>query len=365
MPHPDEGTIHALLDGELDAAEAERVRGHVGECAECLRRYEEAQRFVAESDRAVASLDDVRHWPLEEEDLRAEVEAPPAAGITPGAPVVLMPSASQQPRWERTRSRSYFWAAGIAVLAGAGYLVVRARTDEQDDASRTTIATLPTAATAASDSATRASSMAPPLAAAPAAAVDTPASRPVLLASERMRADQPAPEARQAADRETAPSNTVAAKAAAGQVASLQRAAEPARAEAAAQPAVNDASSPAPAAPPPAPEPTIDTRAQLASRIGLDEVRRELGSALHGIDGLRPKAVGLLPGRLVPGADPARNVVRAVYQDRDGQLFYLDQQRVAGGAAAARGGIVVGDVQLFLHGQLAADSVRALTDRVR
>ena len=115
----------------------------------------------------------------------------------------------------------------------------------------------------------------------------------------------------------------------------------------------------------PAPAPTLDVQAQITSRIGLDDAKRTLGAPLHAIDGLRPRLVGLIPGRLVPGADPARDVVRAVYLDQNGQPFYLDQQRVGAAGPRRTGGIVKGDVQLFLNGNVSPDSARALEQRLR
>jgi hypothetical protein len=125
--------------------------------------------------------------------------------------------------------------------------------------------------------------------------------------------------------------------------------------------------------------PPVDAEqeALLSSRIGLDEARRQLGGNLHVIDGLRPEMVGLVPGRLVPGADTTRPVVRVVYLASDGRSFFLDQQRLddIGTAASLRrmtptlasrsDSWTMGNVRLRLHGALSPDSIAGLARRVK
>lgn len=57
MPRPDEGMIHAWLDGELDAAEAARVERLVAEDAEWAAAAAEARGLIAASSRIVSALD--------------------------------------------------------------------------------------------------------------------------------------------------------------------------------------------------------------------------------------------------------------------------------------------------------------------
>jgi hypothetical protein len=59
MPHPDEGLIHAWLDGELDAAEAARIEALVASDPEWAAAAAEARGLLAASSRIVASLDRV------------------------------------------------------------------------------------------------------------------------------------------------------------------------------------------------------------------------------------------------------------------------------------------------------------------
>ena len=54
MPHVDEGLLHTYLDGELEGAERDRVLAHLGECAECRTRLEEARALVARAGELLA-----------------------------------------------------------------------------------------------------------------------------------------------------------------------------------------------------------------------------------------------------------------------------------------------------------------------
>jgi hypothetical protein len=49
MEHVDDGQLNALLDGELEAAAAARVRSHLDGCSACRGRFEEARRFLEEA----------------------------------------------------------------------------------------------------------------------------------------------------------------------------------------------------------------------------------------------------------------------------------------------------------------------------
>ena len=56
-PHPDEGTLHAFIDGELSMAEATALEAHVAECGPCEASLAEARGFVAGASRAISALD--------------------------------------------------------------------------------------------------------------------------------------------------------------------------------------------------------------------------------------------------------------------------------------------------------------------
>ena len=57
MPRPDEGVIHAWLDGELGAEEAARVERLVADDPEWAAAAAEARGLVAASSRILAALD--------------------------------------------------------------------------------------------------------------------------------------------------------------------------------------------------------------------------------------------------------------------------------------------------------------------
>jgi anti-sigma factor RsiW len=98
MQHPDEGTIHAWLDGALSADEAARVDAHVNECAQCQAAVAEARGFIAASSRILTALDNVPR------------------GVIPSA------AASR-------RVQPWVWrvAATVLVVAGATLVLVKRR----------------------------------------------------------------------------------------------------------------------------------------------------------------------------------------------------------------------------------------------
>lgn len=56
--HPDEGTIHAWLDGQLSAGEAGALQEHLDGCADCRAAVAEARGLVAASRRVLQALDE-------------------------------------------------------------------------------------------------------------------------------------------------------------------------------------------------------------------------------------------------------------------------------------------------------------------
>jgi anti-sigma factor RsiW len=108
MSHVDEGALHAYLDGALDElppSEAEAVRRHLEECAECMARLE-TERSVRLDAHAILGMaaPDVELPSLEE--LRAYVKR-----TRPPAPA--------------TAGRLYRlgWAASIMIAVGAGWMI--------------------------------------------------------------------------------------------------------------------------------------------------------------------------------------------------------------------------------------------------
>jgi hypothetical protein len=96
MPHLDEGTLHALLDGEVPSAELPPIQAHLGGCAECRARLAEEQDLLAESDRLIEVLE------LPE----------PAPAVAPARP-------GRRQAWPARLA----WAATVVLAAGLGYSV--------------------------------------------------------------------------------------------------------------------------------------------------------------------------------------------------------------------------------------------------
>ena len=94
MPHPDEGLIHAWLDGELDATEAARVQSLVDSDAEWAAAVAEARGLVAATSRIVGTLDRV--------------------------PANVIPAV----RPARIAGRQWIWRAAAAIVLVAGSAVV-------------------------------------------------------------------------------------------------------------------------------------------------------------------------------------------------------------------------------------------------
>ena len=59
MNHLDEGTIHAWLDGAVDATRAREIEAHLAQCPACSSAIAEARGFVAGASRILNALDDV------------------------------------------------------------------------------------------------------------------------------------------------------------------------------------------------------------------------------------------------------------------------------------------------------------------
>jgi len=100
MQHPDEGTIHAWLDGALSAEEAAHVDAHVKDCAQCQAAVAEARGFIAASSRILTALDNVPR------------------GVIPAAAA-------------RRRVQPWVWraAATVLVVAGATLVLVERKDD--------------------------------------------------------------------------------------------------------------------------------------------------------------------------------------------------------------------------------------------
>lgn len=425
--HLDDGLIHALLDGELSGDELAAARAHVLACDACSARVAEERLLAGEAERLIAELDQSSVPP-------ADGAVPlPESPTVKGPPVVLIPDAGEEPnRWQRRKppSRWIGIAAMLVVAAGAGLVALQSGPDDAsfgtdavvsdmelpapegrgfaltDSAAPAPTADSVAAAQSALDAAAGAGSAAPvsrtnetqgaPLAGvAPSDGGRQPPSEPRSAtpdsrASEeagRAREEPPAratelaqgtrseertaeprvsqPESRAERDENVASVMQMRPGVTAGAAAP---AAETRRRDSLRVPAAPTVATPAPRRAPL----SLEEQSQISMRIGLDEAQRLLGSPMHVIDGLQPEFVGLVPGRLVRGANPNDYVVRVVYLDEQRRKIYLDQQRLD--LTGRQLGLqrdtvppewVKGEVRLSLSGDISSDAARALARRVR
>ena len=108
MQHPDEGTIHAWLDGALSANEGRAIEAHLAECADCRAAVVEARGLIAGSTRILLALDSVPGGVL-------PAAAVPVAGREPAA-------IRRTPLW---RSVGWRAAAAIVLVGSVSWLVTR------------------------------------------------------------------------------------------------------------------------------------------------------------------------------------------------------------------------------------------------
>jgi anti-sigma factor RsiW len=121
MQHLDEGTIHAWLDGALDAEESARVEEHTAACATCAAAVADARGLVAGASRILSALDDV------------------PAGVIPRSPAATeIPLATRRSSsvWHRLRlTPARAAAAAVVFLAAGTALVLRTKPNDTERAS--------------------------------------------------------------------------------------------------------------------------------------------------------------------------------------------------------------------------------------
>ncbi|HEX6534780.1 MAG TPA: carboxypeptidase regulatory-like domain-containing protein [Gemmatimonadaceae bacterium] len=187
MRHLDEGTIHAWLDGALDAEESRAIETHLAECASCAGEVAEARGLIAASSRILAALDAVPGGVIPDDDTGG---SDGSAAAKDDAPSTGTPRrASPRPRW---RIPGYARAAAAVMLVTAGAIAL-ARTER--------IAPRPASEASSRVVRTSAERAAPPMAPAPASA---PAARPSAPAADTAIA-RAAPRAEPSAPSDVAP----------------------------------------------------------------------------------------------------------------------------------------------------------------
>ncbi len=421
MSHLDEGTLHALLDGELDLAEVSEIQKHLGSCVACGSRLQEVKQVLAEADRLVGAMEVPASAPRSRsEPPRADPEPAPPPPFRPAneplawdePPVLLVPDPIDAHAARKRWIRGLAMAAVLAGVLAGGKLIGRAlqpshpMLSDRDLTSVSQPAAQPPVVSPAerrkdeSTLATRETKqnrIQPQRAAAP---VPTPTPARAKVAADTP-APPPDPEDSSAADsvaadsaalEEVAEDSAVNVAAAAGgastaqgersasdaDAAATRRAAAAALAELDRERQRQRANAATAALPParvepesePAPRPlTLEQRSQVYMRIGLDEAVKQLGGPVHVIEGMTPELIGLTRNQLIPGTTSSRPVVRVVHVDNRGRLILLDQQRMASGQAlnAPAGSLrwAIGDVMLYLRGEPSPDVLRSLQARVR
>jgi hypothetical protein len=489
MSHVDDGTLNALLDGELPADETQAVQAHLSACATCRSRFEEAHRFLAEAGELIDVLAPLTAAPPEDAAAPRKVASTAkeaAVPLEPGAPTSETPPEPEVAAGERRVSRTaresavnidaqtqkspavrpifggrggpeaeaparpeagigatapspaildapparrrgldlerLAWAASVVLALSVGFLVNEVRLARREAHLLSSL--LDTAVTGevavaapgeappggSRDQRGAAGARPPAVASRPAGARGTKPPTPAEAAELALRgAERDRGAVRQGAPQQ--PSRRPSAPAAGG-AADRAAAGAPARPPAGAgvrTPTGDLAPREAPRAraaqqlgrrPPPAraedsaaPAAALELPGQTEPArfrpVSFEEAITRLSGSIRLIDGLQPLRVEVGSGRLVPGSDPDRDVIRVVYADPRGRLLVLDQQpgqvRPDAAGIVSVNGLMRGDTLttsagaegvrvrwvdrknfwLSLTGSLAPDSMRVLVERIR
>lgn len=121
--HPDEGTIHAWLDGALDDSTASRLAAHVATCGECAERVAEARGLIAGASRVVRALDD------------SITSAGPTWGQVTATTIANRPASRSI--WRALRVTPLRSAIAATVLVALGVTFTSTRIGVDTDATRT------------------------------------------------------------------------------------------------------------------------------------------------------------------------------------------------------------------------------------
>src|SRR5689334_16804296 len=124
MRHPDEGTIHAWLDGALDDADAAWLETHARECAACGALVAEARGLVAGASRVLGALDGVPGGVLPPARTPETVNASDPAPHDTAARTLRRSARArmlERPRWVMPARA----AAALLLVAGGAAVVVR------------------------------------------------------------------------------------------------------------------------------------------------------------------------------------------------------------------------------------------------
>jgi hypothetical protein len=304
MSHIEEGTLHAMLDGELTGTEVVTVKAHLDQCAQCRTLLDEVKEFVAEADTLIVALDEptAPAAPLP----RSPTGQGGQADGQSGGQAVGRYDGNVRP-WYR-RPQFLAAAATITLAIGAGYMGLTLREQGM-------LADQPELLSEAGVPQTR---------------VDGP-----VVDSVARKVDQDEPAEALALERRAAGKDE-----AAGVVGELRKQTEPSAAASEReeqQPARADI--PAPAAPADRPADAIVggrianegnvAAADPPADDGLEEAMSRLGASIKLIDGHRPVRIEHEPAPALEGATAGGGLVRVVYQDEEDREFVLEQVKVS------------------------------------
>ena len=312
MGHISDRTLDNLLDGTIDDASELAIEEHVRHCDRCAHRLREWELLFPQ----VKSLIPTGEHPI---------PAGSAAFAAPRGPSVYVPDWTP-PRSPRPLPVRIAWGLVILLAAGAGYLLLQRSSEDAPS-----VAYLPESYEATQerpvDSAGLGSGI-PALTDSQRPALD---SAQLQQATELIRLRDSIANARLAALQEEA--RLAAAPPPPAEPAPSEqdvRRPPPDREPAVSFPIRTDQSTarstPAPATTTSATEALPPLPAQF-QRVTLGEAISRLSGTVRLIQGLNPEAVEIAQGSVLPGADPAKAVVRVVYNAPEGRLI-MDQQRL-------------------------------------
>jgi len=122
MPHLDEGTIHAWIEGALPPDEAALVEEHVAGCDECGAAVAEARGLIAAASRMLTALDDIPGGVIPSRAprptpwyMRRELQAAAAVLIVAGMTLLVTRGGRQQ---EMTASRAALGVRSVVLDTG-------------------------------------------------------------------------------------------------------------------------------------------------------------------------------------------------------------------------------------------------------
>ncbi len=105
--HPEEGTLHGYIDGDLSAADAAAVELHVGGCVRCAAALAEARGFVAAASHVITTLD-----------------AAPSSAAKPAVPLIAKSATRERTVRPPIFRVPYARAAALLLLVGGTAFVV-------------------------------------------------------------------------------------------------------------------------------------------------------------------------------------------------------------------------------------------------